>query len=788
MQDLRHAFRLWRRAPAVTAIAVLSTALSVGAVAAVYTAVRAVLLDPLPYAQPGRLVQLRSESENAGNSIGDWILWNDAEEIMRRTRTLASAAVYGNAVLNLSGDAMAPPEALYGLQITADTLPALGVAPILGRGILSGEETAHELILSYGLWMRRFHGDRAIAGRTIPIDGHDWAVIGVMGPDFNFPLRRAAAHTPYPYVEFWAPLKRGRQGGLGMVARLQPGVTIEEARQDLASISAALQREFPAAYRDRVLRLGLLRDRTTGSAGRALWLLMAASGLFLLIGCANVANLLLARGLGRQREIAVRMALGAGAGRIARQLLTEGCVLAVAGGALGFAVALAAWRILPALAPANIPRLATARPDTGVLAFAIAVAFANGLLFGLAPALRASRAGHFGTRGAATGRRDWLRGGLVAAEVAITVTLVVTGGRLLASFLDLASTDPGFNAGHVLAAVVLPPPERYSDPAARALVYRRFLDAVRALPGVESAGTVDALPFSGENHGGFLAAGDRRLTGEIDVIGGEYLQTMGARLEAGRWLRDGDSDDAVLVNETAARRLWPGADAVGQRVCLGCTPEDPEHWKIVAGVVTDMRHWSLEGQGEPAVYLTTDAMRAGQFLVLRTRGPADDYQQPLRRAIASVDPQQPVLLSVSMRTLVGDSLAARRFLMLLLAATGLLALVMAAAGVYGVTAYTTSRRRAEIGIRMALGATPAAVHGLVFRQEMGTVAAGFAIGLAAIAAAEKPLRAWLPGLETSGSASIWIAGAAVAASAALACWIPARRAMRVEPVEALRAE
>jgi hypothetical protein len=325
-------------------------------------------------------------------------------------------------------------------------------------------------------------------------------------------------------------------------------------------------------------------------------------------------------------------------------------------------------------------------------------------------------------------------------------------------------------------------------------VYRRFVEAARAIPGVVQVGTVDALPFSGENHGGFLAAKaediadtNRELTAEIDVIGAEYLQAMGARLEEGRWF-DGEERDTAIVNDVAARRLWPGESAIGKRVCVWCTPEKPDGWKRVVGVVTTMRHWTLEGQTESAAYLAADGMRAAQFLVIRTDRSAGEYQEVLRRAVASVDPQQPVLLSADMRTLVGDSLAARRFLTLLLAATGFLALAMSAAGVYGVTAYATSRRTQEIGIRMALGATPRDVHGLVFRQGFATVAAGLAVGLAGTAAAEKALGAWLPGLRDSGAGDAWVAVAVVVLTAALACWVPARRAMRVEPVEALRAD
>ena len=797
--DMRLALRLLRRAPGVTAVAVLSTALSVGAISAVFTAVQAVLIKPLPYWRPDELVLFRADYRNVIESQGDWIFRREAQEIVRHSRTLQSAGFWTNAVFDLGGDGNAPPEALYGLRMTASLLPTLGVKPMLGRNIQKNEEpdAGGEMILSYGLWMRRFEGDRSVVGRTVKVNGRACRIIGVMGPGFNFPLRREAAHTPQPYVEFWAPMSLAGEKPMNivqMLARLKPGITLAEAQQDIAATGADLAREFPDSNRDRILRVSRLRDRAIGQAGKTLWLLMGAAGMFLLIGCANVANLLLARGLGRQREMAIRMALGADMRRIVGQLLTEACVLALLGGAAGYVVAFAAWRILPAIAPRTIPRLATAHPDWGVLAFALGTAILNGLLFGLAPALRASRGGMLGARGAATGRRDWLRGAFIAAEIAITVTLVITGGRLLGNFMALLRMDTGFVQDRVLAAVVLPQPDRYKDPAARALVYRRFLEATRRIPGVVSAGTVDALPFSGENFGGFVTArpediANRRwqMVAEVDPIGGDYLAAMGVRLEEGRWFHDEEKDTAI-VGDLTGRKLWPGKSAIGKRLCVSCTPEQPDNWKRVVGVVSSMRHLSLEGEAEGPVYLAGEAMRRAQFLVARTARPAGEYQEALRRAVASVDPQQPVLLSVSMQTLVGDSLAARRFLMLLLAATGCLALAMSAAGIYGVMAHTTSRRTQEIGIRMALGATPRNVHNLVFREGFASVAVGLAIGAGATAAVEKLLCAFLPGLHGDGAAVIALAAALVVVTAALACWLPSRKAMLVDPIVALRVE
>ncbi len=806
LQDIRISLRLFSRTPIPTAIALGSIALGVGATAVIFAAVKSVLIDPLPYARPAQLVRLRSEYPGMQEqSTGDWVFWNDAQEVGKRSRTLESLGIYRNAVYDLAGGPGAVPEALYGLKITANLFPTLGVSPMLGRNILPEEDQPNhpdEMILSYGLWVRRFNSDPTVVGRTVTVNSHACLVIGVMPPQFNFPLRREAAHTPSPYVEFWAPLSvspGARQGALGAVARLRPGVSVAEAWREIASIGDALTREFPASNRGRVLRLRSLADSAIGGARDALWMLMAATSLFMLIGCANVANLLLAQGAARQREMAVRLAIGAAPRRIVRQLLTESCVLAFLGGIGGYLLTAAAWKALPAIAPVSIPRLATARADSNILAFALALAILNGILFGMAPAFRLARGFHgFGLRGA-TSSRDRIRSSLIVAEVAISVLLVVLGGQLLGSFIRLIGTDPGFSADRVLASVVLPAPERYKDPSRRSLFYRRILDSIRALPGVESAGTTDALPFSGENHGGLVSAesaGLQPVTTEVDIAGGDYLQTMGVHLMEGRWFSQDETrereiapaNDSAIVDATIARRWWPGASPIGRRICVDCSPENPDNWKRVVGVVSSASHAALDGPSIGNVYLAAGAMLHSYFVVVRTRRPAAEMERAIRHAVAALDPDQPVFLTASMRDLIDDSVAGRRFIMLLLAITGCLALLMAAGGVYGVIAYATSRRTQEIGIRMAIGATPASVFALIFRQGAIAVALGLALGVMAAFASVRYLRGVLAGLETGNSVSIYVATGLVIVTAAIACWIPARRATRVDPVSALRQE
>lgn len=805
-----------RRAPAMTLIAVLSIALSIGATAVIFTAVEGVLIKPFPYARPDELVQLRNEFQYASQSVTDWVTWSDADEIARQNHSFTAVGVYHYALFNLAGEPGSLPEALYGLFVTDKVFPMLGVAPMLGRNILP-EETRpghdREMILSYGLWQRRFHSDPRVVGRTVVVNGHDCVIIGVMPPGFDFPMRLATTvNTPSHHMDFWAPeslhpvdRQHDAGAGWGAVARLRPGVTLTPARQDVAAISARLAREYPRTNEGLTIRVNRLRDRTLGFAGTGLILLLAAALVFLLIGCANVANLLLARALARQREVAVRSALGAGRMRLARQLITESCVLAAAGGLAGYGLAVLAWRVLPAIAPMSIPRLAAARPDAEVLVFTLALSILNGILFGLAPAYHvartpiAERLRESGTRGMAGGGRSRLRSALVIAEVAVAVTLVIVGGMLTGSFVRLLRTDPGFDANRVLASIIIAADDRYiHDPAAHGLLFRRILNSVRGLPGIESAGTVDALPFSGENYGGFVTAreadaGERRrqLVAEVNRVSAGYLKTLGVRLLAGRWFREGEEDEArdvAIVNDRAAARLWPGQSALDNRICVNCQAGQPPNWKPVVGVVSTIYHSTLDRLPGLEVYLSSGSLPAAQFLVVRTDRPSGEIAQAVRRAVAAIDPRQPVFLSATMATLIGDSVSDRRFIMMLLAATGCLALLLAAAGVYGVVSYVTGRRTQEIGVRMALGAGSVRVLLLVFRQGMTLSAAGIGIGLLAVPAVVGALRHTLVGLEFASPALFWMALGLVTLTAAIACWIPARRATRIDPSMALRHE
>jgi predicted permease len=802
------ALRNFSRTPAFTIIALLSIAISIGATAVVFTAVKSVLIEPLPYANASELVQLRTDYARLGPSHADWVFWPDMQDVAKATRTLESVGVYGYALFNLAGDGSAPPEALYGARVSANMFPILGVTPMLGRNILL-EETQlgreNEMILSYGLWTRRFNSDRGIVGHSVEINGHQCTIIGVMPRGFDFPMRMATTvRTPSQHMDFWTPMaidpaKTNRvTPAFGAVARLRKGVSPAQAEQDLTAIGNSLAREYPLTNADRSLNLFPLREHTLGFAKTGLLLSMAAALIFMLIGCANVANLLMARSLARHREISIRLALGSGRVRIIRQLIAESCILAVGGGLGGYALTVLAWTLIPAVAPMTIPRLAAARADWSVFAFTLAVSVLNGILFSVAPALRAARHDpaialrQSGSRGYVGGSRNHLRSALVVAEVALAVMLVVVGGLLTGSFVRLLQADTGFQADRVLASIIIASGDQYKSSENQGILFRKIVDSVRALPGVKLAGTVDALPFSGENHGGTAGRDpNSEQVAEIDRVSGDYLQAMGVHLLAGRFFRDDDMEltrDTAIINSVLASRLWPGESALGKRICVFCSNDQSKQWKQVIGVVGTTRHASLAEPLGSEVYFAAGALQHAQFMVARTTRPNPQLAKSIRAAVASIDPKQPVFLSASMSTLIGDSIADRRFIMTLLAITGILALLLSAAGIYGVVSYTTSLRTQEIGVRMALGATPRNVNGMVLRQGMTMAGIGLAIGLTSALVVTRALRAILEGLATTDPILIAIALALVTATAAVACLIPAYRATKIDPMTALRQE
>ena len=748
--------------------------------------------------------------ERAHRRAGPGLNWRDAADFRDQNHTLEAVGLQGFALLNLSGDGL--PEALYGARVSADMLRLLGVRPRLGRVFdASGDVPgSHVILLSDGLWRRRFAANPSIVGRTIALSGsgaRDWVVCGVMPTGFNFPL---AVHTAAPITRqmaFWIPMgldarRESRENfGGSVVARLARGVTLARAQADLDNLAARLALENPATNAGRGVRLAPLAETLLGGSRSAMLLVLAATGLVVLIGCANIAGLLLVRAAARSRETAIRLALGASRGRLAAQWTTEALLIAALGGAAGLLLAAAARGFVTALAPPDLPGIDRVRIDGLVLAFTAAVSTLAGLFFGMAPAWQAARsdphAALYGGHGSLRGRRRW-GSLLVGGEVALAVLLTIAAGLLMKSLARLLSVDLGYRPQRVLTAVIAGlPPERYPDLPAKLHFYRRVLDEVRAIPGVESAGATVGMPLSGNFPGSALrlegapiATGRDRPQAEVVPASDGYLDTIGIPLLRGRQWTAADvaaGRRLALVNEVAAARFWPGLDPIGRRLSLDVQPGRP--WIEVAGIVKATREDSPDRPPSPAIYLP---MEQGPFLpifvVVRTAARPAGFAEALRRAVARVDKDQPVYTVASMQSLLDTATAQRRFATVTLGIFAGLALLLAAAGIYGVASYSVARRTPEIGVRLALGASRGNVARMILRQGLLEAGAGIAVGWCAAWPLTRLLASLLYGVTVTDPATFAAVPTLLLAVELAACYLPARRAMRVDPVAALRME
>ncbi len=815
-QDLRFAARQLKKNKTFTLAAALTIALGIGANTAIVTVVRTVLVAPLPYAEPTQLVQISARGLKSG-AERPWVSFRDAIDWRERNRSFASMGCYAFGILNLTGSDRA--EALYGSTISHDLLPTLGVKPELGRNFLPQEDRpggAHVVILSHDLWRKRFGADPQIVGRHLHLvnvgkPGEDYAVVGVMPAHFNFPLNvPSAVGLPTRQMAFWVPFgvdpnSVPRDGRTCMVvARLKPQANLSEARQDMDAIAAQLTQEFPDTNTDRGIAVQPMENYVLGKTRPALLLLLASTGLVLLIACANVANLMLSRAMNRGKEMAVRVALGASRLRIVRQWLTESMLLGLTGGALGYGVAILATALLLKLAPEDTPRLGETHLDVSAFLFNFAISALAGLLFGILPAWRASdlqladairQGGMRATEGPGRSRsRSWL----IAGEVALSMVLVTGAGLMIRSVASLLTRDSGFRADRVLASIIVLPQSRYPDLPSKVAFYRKVLDRVTALPGVEAAGAVNGVPLSGnistrpvQVEGRVMAGrGDDRSFAEIFSVSEDYLPTMGTALLHGRQLSRHDAVTgfrAALINETAARQFWPKSNAVGARLRLDAA-DAPGEWREVVGIVKDTSDLALDQAAQPAVYvLMEQGVEQPQFLAVRTAD-TSGLAAMLRNVVAGVDSDQPILVSTPMSQLVGTSIGPRRFSMRVLAIFGLLSLFLAGIGLYGVVAYTVARRTQEIGIRVALGATRVGILGLVLRETMTVTAAGLGLGVVGAFGSMRGLSSLLYGVTARDPVSIIAASVAIGFVAVLAACLPARQALQVDPAVALRQE
>ncbi|HKD83962.1 MAG TPA: ABC transporter permease [Terriglobales bacterium] len=805
--DLRYALRQLRKSPAFTLVAILTLALGVGANTAIFSVVKAVLLDQLPYRDPGRMVKFSEASPDT--PLPETIDYTTTYDLRQRSRSFESMSLFrdGAGAIVEQGQ----PELIEGMRVGYDYFDTLGVKMLLGRGFLAEEdqpETRYEIVLTHGLWLRRFGGDPAIVGRTIRMSDRSYKVVGVLPENF-FPLVRAGrSEMPEMYAPLGYDLKqpmacRGCQH-LQVVGRLKPGVSMEQARAELNSLLREIVREHPTDYDEStVIAMMPLRDYMVARVSTALWILLGAVGMVLLIACANVAHLALARATSRTKEMALRAALGAGRARLARQLLGESIVLALIGGLAGLVLAWWGTSILATLGLKELPRAAEIRVDLPILLFTLATSILTGLLFGVVPALRTSQvdpneALKDAGRATEARSRHAYRNMLITVEIALAFVLVMGAGLLGKSLLRLLDVDAGYDPHNVLTAGVYVYGDRYDNkPQVELNFYQQAMQRLRVTPGIEGVAMVSTLPLATFDRRG-LHIQDRPLANESEgpapdtySISPEYFSVMRIPLKRGRLFTGADRAGApgvAIISESCARAVFPNEDPIGKHVQLGGR-DDKKPWLTIVGIVGDVRQYSFDRPSQMEAYVAqAQNMDYGFDVVVRTGGDPRRFEQTVRQAFLAADNTQPIYQVRPLEDYVAESQATRRFSLMLLGLFGALALVLAVVGIYGVISYAVSLRTRELGIRLALGAERRAIIVMVLRQGLAVVAGGLAVGLAASLVLTRSLVSLLFEVRPLDLATLTGVTLILAAIALLANYLPARRASRVDPVVALRYE
>jgi putative ABC transport system permease protein len=805
--DVRFAVRTLRKNPAFTAVVLLTLALGIGANAAIFSVVNAVLLRPLPYYDADRLVVIWGDLHRPGvneipASAGEFADFRD------RSQSFEHIAIYDTLGFNLTGTG--EPERLEGAIVTASLFPLLGASAQVGRTFLNTEEQPGRdqvVLFSHALWTRRFNANPAIVGQMVTLDGKPVQVVGVMPPSFQF---------PDPAIDVWKPilldaeaLSENNRGSHGytMLARVKPGVSRSQAQADLAAVTAAFKAEHPGNYRSGFsVRLRPLQEEIVGDTGRPLLILLAAVGLVLLIACANVANLLLARAASRRREIALRTALGASRGRLVRQLLTESVLIAIAGGAIGLVIASWGVDLLIASAPESIPRLREVGVDRRVVLFTAIVSLATGVLFGLVPALRASRAELNETLKEGGSSRDSPMHGragrlLVISEVALSLVLLVGAGLLIHSFARVREVEPGFDASSVLTLRLALPDARYTTFQKGDAFFDDLFGRLRSSPDVRAVAAINALPFSGLGgsrtfhiEGREPARPEDQTEEQLRVVTDGYFETMKIPVLKGREFTGRDTlrgPRVAVVNEALARKHWPNESPISKRVAFS---KDEPQWYEIVGIVGNIKHRGLDAADRPELYvpyrqpLFANWTVRPMYLAVRTAGEPLATAATVRRELARVDRDQPISDVRTMDERIGRSLAGRRFNMVLLAVFASLALTLAAVGIYGVVAYSVTARTHEIGVRLALGAQRRDVMAMIVGQGMAMTVVGVAVGVASALMLTRVMSSLLFGVSAADPVTFTAIPVLLGAVALVACYVPARRATRVDPLVALRTE
>ena len=804
LHDLRYALRMQFKNPGFTIVAVIALALGIGANTAIFSVVNTVLLRPLPYKDPEQLVMVWEDASKHGYprdtpAAANYVDWRDQNQVFEGMAAIADES------FNLTG--AGDPERLEGRRVSANLFPMLGVEPQIGRVFSAAEDqpgSNRVVLLSYGVWQRRFGADPGIVGQALTLNGESHIVVGVMPARFQFPSSDDQVWVPIAFTQEQTA-NRNRHY-LQVVARLKPGVTLAQSQTEMSTIATRLQQQYPDSNTDLGAAVTSLHEHLVGDVKPALLILLGAVGLVLLIACANVANLLLARAAVRQKEIAVRVALGARRMRLVRQFLTESVLLSTLGGVVGLVIAYTGLLLIRTFIPENISQAREISIDLRVLGFTLFVSVATGVIFGLAPAIQSVRFNQSetlkeGGRDAATGGSGKrLRSVLVMAEVAISLVLLIGAGLLINSFLRLRNVDPGFRVDNLLTMKIVLPEPKYDEFARRQAFYTELIQRVEALAGVRSAAVTTNLPLyrQGNSIGIRIEGKPEPPPGQENIavtriISPGYFDTMSIPLLSGRKLADEDKETdrnaSAVISETMARRFWPNEDPIGKRFAAGRVTSD-EDWINVVGVVKDVRQFELTAEPRPQLYLSY--RQAGFFapedLVVKTDVDSASLAATVRKTVWEIDKDQPVSDIRTMEQIFAESIARQRFSMLLLAIFAGVAMVLAAVGIYGVMSYSVAQRTHEIGIRMALGAQTGAVLKLAVGYGMKLVIIGIVIGLIASFALTRLMSTLLFGVTATDPTTFTLISLLLAFVAAIASYIPARRATKVNPIIALRYE
>src|SRR4051812_26199258 len=799
--DLRYALRMLAKSPAFTFVAILTLGLAIGANTAIFSVVNAVLLRPLPYPQAEQLVRVfgtQPTLPEAPSSPANFLEWQTENQAFEHIAT------YIGKGFNLTGTDK--PERVIGARVSSDLFQLLRVQPVLGRDFTAEEDrdgAERVVILSYDFWQHRFAGDPNAIRQTIKLSDQTYTIVGVMPRGFAFPSTRAQVWTP---VAFNSAERATRDTNfIDVVARLKPGVSLQQAQANMTAVAQSQTQRYPQTNVGIGVKLVSFQEQMVGNVRPMLVVLLGAVGFVLLIACANVANLLLARAAARNREMAIRGALGASRSRVVRLLLTESVLLAIVGGALGIILAIWSLDLLVSLKPANLPRLAEIGVNRIALLFTAAVSIFTGVLFGLVPAWQVSKTDlneglKESGRGSDAPRRQRMRSLLVISEVALSLVLLVGAGLMIRSFARLLAVDPGFKPDHVLTAFVSLPVAKYQTREEQVAFYDRLLERLRNVPGVSAAGVVTDIPLYGGGSTGFdvegrppAPPGQRAMT-DYRISSPDYFSAMGMRMVKGRAFTPHDTEDApgvVIINETMVARYFPGEDPIGKRLDMSGDPKDPRE---IVGVVSDVRNYGVDAEVKPEVYVPLFQSSPGYLssissaltVIVRSTVDPTAFGQTVREQVQALDKDQPVSEIKTMEWYLADSMAQRRFNMLLLGTFAGLALILAAVGIYGVIAYTVTQRTHEMGIRIALGARGADILRLVFSNAMATTITGIVVGLGAAFALTRLLRSLLYQVTATDPVVFATIPLLLLTVAAIATYLPARRAMKVDPITALR--